>query len=180
MSWLTEDPLIVWAAGAVALTFALVICAGRRTLASVLVVLAVVAVTAALLGVEWWIETPREAVERTVEDLAAAIEANDLPATLQLISPQAVEIRTVAEAMLPQLLIEKARIISPVVVEVDPSLSPPTATAEFRGLIHGDARNTGMNGTYSDLFEISFELTDDRWQVTDFSTERGGNRQWRP
>ena len=90
MNWLAENALPIWVGGAVALTMALVVYLQTRTQRvrcrrSV----AVVAIVAALLVTERLMETPREAVERTLYELAATVEANDVPGALGFLAPTA-------------------------------------------------------------------------------------------
>ncbi len=78
MNWLAENALPIWMGGAVALTMALIVFHQTRTNGALLGILGVIVITAALLLTERLIETPREAVERTLYSLAATVEANDV------------------------------------------------------------------------------------------------------
>ena len=95
-------------------------------------IVAVLVVTAALLAVEHFVETPREAVERTLYELAAAVEANDVSAALSFVATSATPaIRNEIERQMPQVKIERARVIGTPKIEVgaDPERRPRSSAA---------------------------------------------------
>ena len=97
---------------------------------------AIIVVAAALLAVESWIETPREAVERTLYELAAAVESNDVSAAMGYVAPMAdAQIRQDVETLMPLVKIERVRIIGTPEISVGDGKPPRTATTRFRGLI---------------------------------------------
>ena len=118
MTWLAENALMIWAAGAVALTLAFVVYWETRSYRAQLAMALVVLITAALLVAEWLIETPREAVARTLYQLAATVEANDVPGTLGYLSPKAGEIRSDVEKLMPEVTIDLARIVGTPEIDV--------------------------------------------------------------
>ena len=60
----------------------------------------------------WLIETPREAVERSLYDLAATVEANDVKGALGYLAPSAdAQLRKDVETLMPLVRIDRARII---------------------------------------------------------------------
>ena len=74
-----------------------------------------------LLLVERLIETPREAVERTLYELADTVEANDVPARSRYLAPtrRTRKIRKDVETLMPLVKIERANIIGTPKIEVD-------------------------------------------------------------
>lgn len=71
MNWLADNALVIWISGAVALTLAVVVFLQTRSGKALAAIAAVLAITAMLLVTEQILETPREAVERTLYQLAA-------------------------------------------------------------------------------------------------------------
>src|SRR6478672_10377601 len=103
MTWLAENSLTIWMLGAIALTMALIVFYQKRTSGALYGVLGIIAVTAALLLISWLIETPREAVERSLYALAATVEANDVKGALSYLAPTAdLQVRKDIETLMPQ------------------------------------------------------------------------------
>jgi hypothetical protein len=176
MNWLIEESIWIWAAGAVALTLAGVIYWETRSAKSFYSVIAVLVVTAALLFMESIIESPREAVARALDELAEAVEANDVQGALAFLSPKAVQIRSDVETLMPQVEIEMAHIIDTPSIEVDESVSPMTAVAKVRGVVRGKVKNTSMQGTVPDELTIDFEHDGQRWLIRDYTSQRNWAR----
>src|SRR5438094_496676 len=104
MNWLAENALPIWMGGAIALTMASIIYFQTRSKRAAMGILGVLAVTAAFLLFNWCVETPREAVERTLYELAATVESNDVPGTLAFLAPAATsQLRKDVETLMPQV-----------------------------------------------------------------------------
>ena len=80
MSLFLENPLPILAVGVVLAGFSLLLVVARRNLASIGILLAVVAATFLLLLAEEWIVTDRELIEESLSQLTIKLEANDLEA----------------------------------------------------------------------------------------------------
>src|SRR5437762_8109167 len=136
MTWLAENSLAIWMIGAIALTMALIVYFQTRTNGALFGVAGVILVTAALLLVSWLIETPREAVERSLYELAATVEANDVKGALGYLAPSAApQLRKDIETLMPLVRIERARIIGSPEIELEAGPNPTTATVKCRGVI---------------------------------------------
>ena len=170
MNYVAENSLPIWVAGAVAFTMALVVFLQTRTNKALLGIGVVLAVTTALLAAEWLIETPREAVERTLYELAATVESNDVPGTLAFMVPGAAA-RQEVEELMPLVNIERARILGTPQIDVE----PPDAVVRCRGLIIATVKQTGMKGGAEDEVTLSFVERGGRWLLQDYSS----NRRWR-
>ena len=133
-------------------------------------------VTAALLVAEHVIETPREAVERTLNELAAAIEADDVSGVLAFVAPTAKQVRTDAEALMPLVVVEKARIIGTPEIMIDESAQPPTATVKCQGLVDVTIKQNGMKGPYMDRVTIQFVESGERWMIESYTPARDWRR----
>lgn len=175
MNFLAENALMIWVGGAVLLTLSGVVYSQLRTKAAFGAVLAVAVVTAALLAAERLIETPREAIARTLYELADAVEANDVPGALARIAPGASQIRGDIETAMPLVRIDKANVIGTPEISIDMSQRPPTASVACKGFVHATLRRNGMvGGDFAELV-ISFERDGDRWLVKDYTS----NKDWR-
>jgi hypothetical protein len=177
MSWLAENALPIWACGAVALTMAVIVYLQTRTNGALLGIVAVLGVTASLLLVEWVIETPREAVERTLYELADAVETNDIPGALQFIAPGASKIRNDIETMMPLVMIDTANVLGTPLIEVNGTDRPLAAKVECRGFFHGTVKQNGMKGGDAAQITIFFVSDGDRWLVSEYEPSKDWRRE---
>ena len=177
IDWLAENALPIWMGGAVVLTMALVVYLQTRTNKALVGIGAVAAIIAALLTAEWIMETPREAVERTLYELAATIEANDVPGTLAFLAPTAEEhIRHDVETLMPLVNIERARVIGTPQINVGDGTEPATATVQCRGIIVASIKQSGMKGGAEDELTIEFVRRGDRWLAASYTSNRNWHR----
>ena len=177
MSWLAENALPIWMGGAVAITMALVVYLQTRSGKALLAMGAVLAVTAALLAAEWLMETPREAVERSLYQLAAAVEANDVQGALEFLAPTAdTRIRHDVETLMPLVNIERARVIGTPQIDVGDGNPPQTATVQCRGIIIATVKRSGMKGGQDDRLTLNWVRQGDRWLVESYSSDRNWHR----
>lgn len=175
MNWLADNALPIWMGGAVALTMALIVYFQTRTNKSLLGVAAVIGVTAALLAAEWLIETPREAVERSLYELAATVEANDVSGALSYLAPSAnSQIRKDVETLMPLVRIERARVIGTPQIDVDDGAN--SATVQCRGIIVAVNKQDGMKGGAEDRLTMNWIRQGDRWLVESYASQRNWNR----
>jgi hypothetical protein len=175
MNWLAENSLPIWCGGAVALTMSLVAYFHTRSSNALGAIIALLVVTASLLAAEHFIETPREAVERTLYELAAAVEANDVPAALSFVAGSATPgIRNEIERQMPQVKIERARVIGTPKIEV--SADEKTATVQCKGVILAVFKQNGMKGGAQDEITLDFVKNGDRWLVENYSSKENWDR----
>ena len=172
MTYLLENPLPIWTAGAIGLTLTAIVYFARRSPGSQIAVAVVVAATLVGVLVEWLVETPREQAHRTLLDVLDAVETNDLPAVLAHLSPQASVARSDAETLMPRLEIERANTAGAVEITLDDETDPTQATARFRGLIVATDKQSGIRGAYHDGVTVVFERAGDRWLVRECLPER--------
>jgi hypothetical protein len=177
MNWLAENALPIWACGAVALTMALIVYFQTRTTGALVGTVAVLGITGLLLLSEWAMETPREAVERTLYELADTVEANDIQGALQFIAPGASKIRNDIETMMPLVTIDTANIMGTPLIEVNVADQPPSAKVECRGFFHGTMKQNGMKGGDRAEITIFFAQVGDRWLVSDYEPNKDWRRQ---
>jgi hypothetical protein len=171
MNLLLENPLPIWALGAVCLAIAVIVFLAKRSLGSMLAIVGVIAVTLLLVFIERLVVTPGEEVEAALATLMAAIEADDLPGVLAAIEPAAQAIRTEAETLMPQVKVKETGTTS-VRVEVDESALK--ATSFFRGRIDGTYARTGVRVFYFDQVEIDWQKSGDIWLVVEYRAKFRG------
>jgi hypothetical protein len=177
IDWLADNALPIWVAGAVALTMATVVFLQTRSNKALAGIGAVAAMTAALLAAEWYLETPREAVERSLYQLAAAVEANDVPRTLAFLTPTAdSRIRHDVETLMPLVNIERARIIGTPEIDVGAGSPPTNATVQCRGIIIATVKQSGMKGGQDDRLTLQWVRSGDRWLVENYTSDRNWHR----
>jgi hypothetical protein len=177
MNWLAENALPIWAGGAVALTMALIVYFQRRTTSALLGILAVLAIAGMLLLIEWAMETPREAVERTLYELAAAVESNDVGRAAGYLAPSADPvIRSDVEMLMPLVNIERARIMGSPMIDVASGPEPTSATAQIRGIIVATMKHNGMKGGQEDQLTLDLVRNGDRWLIEDYTSKRNWHR----
>jgi hypothetical protein len=177
MNYLAENALPIWAAGAVAVTLALIVYLQTRTMASFLAILVILASAGVLLVIEHLIETPREAVERTLYELADTVENNDVPGALRFLASTAdSQIRKDIESLMPLVKIDRANVVGAPQIEVEPGDAPDSATVICRGIIVATLRQNGMKGDSEDELTMNWVRQGDRWLVEDYVAKRNWNR----
>ncbi|MCA9237875.1 MAG: hypothetical protein KDA44_20515 [Planctomycetales bacterium] len=175
MTSILENPLPIWIAGAVCATFAGVVFAARRNLASLVALAVIVLLTLAGAAIERAVVTPREEIEAATTGVLDALEANDLPAVLALIDPAAKTVRADAEAAMPQVKIDKANIEGTLTIELAPAAAEPTAAvAKFRGILIGNTRRGGATIGYRDQVEINWVRRGDQWLIDGYTVYENG------
>ncbi len=167
MNLFLENPLPIWALGAVALTISVIVFLAKRSLGSMLGVAAVIGITVLLLFIESAVVTPTEELEQAVATVMAAIEANDLNGVLAQIDPQAAHVRHDAETLMPQVKVKETGATA-VRVEIDGNAAPVKATTFFRGRIDGTNTRNGVRLFYFDQVELDWHKPSDKWLITDY------------
>ena len=177
MNWLAENTLTILMIGAVALAMALFVWFQTRTNGALYGVLGVVLLTAVLALVSWLIETPREAVERSLYELAATVEANDVKGALSYLAPTAdAQIRKDVETLMPLVAIERARIIGSPEIELEGGANANSATVKCRGVILAVNKKDGLKGGAEDHLILKLVLRDNRWLIESYASQKNWNR----
>ena len=126
-----------------------------------------------LLGllVEWLVVTEQEAIEHTLDEAVAAVEANDLDRVLACISPRAAKPRSEARWILGRADMKRAR-INGLEIKINRLTNPPTATAKFQAI--GAARDRLGEIPYQGFAQnvtVDLRKEGDRWLVTGYTVE---------
>jgi hypothetical protein len=130
-----------------------------------------VLLTVAGLTFEQVVVTDQEAVEAAVYDLAASVEANDIPAVLGHISPAAQQARQDAERELNRYEIELARIVGPLEIEFFRDSSPATARMRLKAFFKVKEGRSGIEGGGRLEFILTFAQEGDRWLLLGYAYE---------
>jgi hypothetical protein len=167
---LVENPVLVGVIGGLLATLALVVFLARRNLPSLVALVGAVALTLLGLVIERMVETEREQVERSVREVLAAVEANDLARVFNAIDPAATRVRNDASALMPLIKVEKARSLSAVEAIVESAANPTTAMSRFRAFLQGIHTRSGMQVAYfNQQVDIHWVKRGDRWLIEDYT-----------
>jgi hypothetical protein len=169
MTWFTENPLppvvigIVVGAG---LVVGLAKTGKRGFLWGIVATLAVVVVSVVM---ERMIVTPREAVTATIEEMRAALAANDRATLLANIDPTNIPLRNKVQIDLAQLTVTEAKINE---LKVDVDESGKFAKADLKGVVHFEGSASTLMVKFVAV-RISVDLRkqepDGKWLVKDAS-----------
>lgn len=172
MILLLENPAPIWVVGAILLTMAGIVYASLRTPAALAAMIFIVALTAAALCAEYFYLTPREQVQTALEDLMAAVEADDVPGVLALLAPTSSTIRGDAETLMPLFEIDKARTTGTTEVELT---GEETAIAHARVFVQVRHKRSGIRGGDFAEVDFTYRRQGDRWLVEDYEV----SKEWR-
>ncbi len=174
MSLFTEKPVALAVIGGVAAIFPLLVFLSRRTLGSLFALGGVLVVTLGLVLVERLIVTDREAILTQQQGVLAAVEANNVPATLTFIDPNAANVRSDAQTLMPQVKVNRARRLGDVEVQLDPASTGAAATTSFRGFLEGVHTGSGLQFGYMDQVDIHWAKRNDKWLITGYTAYHNG------
>ncbi|QGJ69441.1 Hypothetical protein PBC10988_11230 [Planctomycetales bacterium 10988] len=122
-----------------------------------------------LVFVEQWVITDKEAIETTIYEMQAALEANDFQGLLNHIDPEAEPIRRQAQLALSSITIERVA-LRDIVIAIDRSSEVPTAEAEFVATIRMQPRAPFPNQGFVRLrFLLLFHNEAEQdWKMLDY------------
>lgn len=126
----------------------------------------VVLVTAILLSVSVRIETDREQIRHTIDQVAQALEANDFPRVFSYIHPGATEGIARAQEELPNYRFLDARLTRLRSIDVNRRASPAVAVAEFNVAV--EIEREGQRVPIRRFVKVYFALQAERWLVRDY------------
>jgi hypothetical protein len=177
MNWLAENTLTIFMIGAVALAMAVFVYFQTRTNGALYGMFGVIMLTAVLVVISWIIETPREAVERSLYDLAATVEANDVKGVLSYLAPSVdAQLRKDVETLMPLVRIDRARIIGTPEIVLEGGSNITSATVKCRGVIFAVNKQDGMKGGADDHLVLKWVLRDNRWLLESYTSQKNWNR----
>ena len=131
-----------------------------------LAAIAAIVLTVILVAVAVRVETDREKIHRTINEVAEAVEANDLKRVTSFIYPNATEGMARAKQELPQYTFREARMTRLKSILVNRGSSPATAIAEFHVIV--DLSMDGQNVRVPRFVKAYFVESQGRWLVRDY------------
>jgi ketosteroid isomerase-like protein len=170
MSTFVENP-IFWIAVTVlleAILAVMLVKTGRGALVGAMI--GVLVLGAAGLLLERVVVTEREEVEAAFEEIAAALERNDVPGVMACLASDASQLRTEASSRMPRVEISDAR-IRDLKVSFNRRANPPTARADFKAIV--EARDKKGEVPYEHFirqFSVGLRREGDRWLLTDYTS----------
>lgn len=170
MGWLFEDSTTVLTAG-VLIQVLLAVVLVRTGRGAVLVAMgAVFVLVLLLLVVEYAVVTPGEEVQDTLQEAAAAVEANDVEAFMSFVQPEASAKFSEVRRRMPNFVIKSVR-SGQLAVDVDKANSD-TAMARFVASVVAREK-TGQipREQYVARFRIDLKRIDDRWVFTGYEEQ---------
>ena len=173
---LFEKPFLIGVLGAIAVVVLgfLWLQTARR---SVLYVLGVtLSVTIAAVIMAKLVVTDREAVEMTLNDIAASVARNDVPAVLEWIHPEAHGVRSQAQAEIPRYEFQEVKVKPNLEITFDKLDQPTEAVAKFNVLVMGSDRS-GLfkNRRVPRYCIVTFRKHENSWRV--FAYEHADARE---
>src|SRR3954447_23956551 len=171
MTYLVENPwpgLVLAALIELALGI-LLVRAGRAWVIAAMAGVLIAAV--ALVIIERLVVTDKEEIENSLETVASALEAHDVPRVLATLAPEFPR-RAEVERVLARFEVSQARVGSDLEVRFNPLTNPPSATAYFTGHLEGkDLRGQLPYEHLIRKFKIVFRRDGDRWVIADYSND---------
>jgi len=175
MNWLAENALPIWVVGAIALAMAFIVFVQTRASGALVAMIVIAAITAGLLLLERYLETPREAVERSLYEVADRVEANDMDGALSYLAATAdPEIRKEIVTEMPQFEFEVANVLGEPKIDVDATGN--SATVECRGVVVGKLKRDGMKVGADDRLTLQWIRQGDRWLIESCTSQEDWNR----
>lgn len=160
-----ESPVTLGVLGAVLAIMALVVWIKGGYLAALYTALGLILLTVALVLLSIRVETDREAITSVLDDVADAVQRNDLPAVLEHILPSAATSLRRAKTEFPTYHFTEARITGIKGIEVDRTRH--SAIAEFYVVVSLDANGNQVSG-YREFVRAYFVQRDDKWLVNNY------------
>lgn len=132
---------------------------------------AALALTVLLVLIAFWIETDRQQIRRTMNEIAVALRENDHQRVVSYFHPNATEGIQHVETELPQYTFRSARVTRVVDITINSSTQPPTAVSEFIGAVTVTMnRNNLFDGPANArrFIKVYWMKKDDSWLVRDY------------
>ena len=166
MTAIFENPLPLLFVGIVVEAILITLFYGMQKKVWLVPIAGVLLAMVALVIVERVVVTEREEVEHTVDQIAAALRANDTNAVLSHLSDSARESRSRAKWAMGRIEINSVK-VSGLEITVNRLTSPPSAKAVFSGVIRfKDRKKEYPYKAYGSKFEVELRKEGGRWKVT--------------
>jgi hypothetical protein len=172
MMWLMESPLAILGVGVAVLAVLFVALQQTGKKGILLAMLITTLLFAGLLVLERSVVTDRESVEATLQEIAGALETNDIDLVVSHISESAPEITSDAKRYLRMGTIQEVKIKKIHSVELRMENPPPVASVDFNVLIVAEDRS-GALGTrrVPKRLKVVFCQEGGAWRVSKYKME---------
>lgn len=173
MTTLLENPMPVIFVGILVEAALATLFVSTRNRSFLLAMAAVLVLVFAGVALELWVVTDVEHVEAALDGTGAALEANDFELLKrEYIAENAVATRNRADWAHGLIDITSTK-MNNLSIEVNRLTSPPTATAEFRGVFHFEPKTQFISQRfYTADFVVELRQEGDRWLITDHIEHR--------
>ncbi len=161
-----ENPLWLGVCGALVTIVAAVLWMQSGARSAAVIALVAIVSTVLLVLVSLRVETDREKVVQTINQVADAVESNDLQRVLTYIAPSGAQGLRRARHELPQFTFREARMTRLKSVMVNRNNTPPTALAEFSVIV--DVAANGQEARLPRFVKAYFVEVGGRWLVRDY------------
>jgi len=171
MDFLLESEIVVGLVGL--LISAMLIYVGLRLAQSRvwLAGVAALALTLILVAVGFWVETDREQIRRSMNEIAIALRDNNHERVFSYFHPNATAGILQVKTELPQYTFKSARVTRVIDVSVNSSTQPPTAVSEFIASVKVMLNNPSLYDGPRDarrFIKVYWMKKNDRWLVRDY------------
>ncbi len=163
-----ENPVPIYAAGAVLATLAAIAFLARRNLPSVAALIVVLILTAAGAVTERLVVTESEEVESAVEEIVAAVEANDTAGVVGLLDPNS-GLAPGVEALMSQVKVTDAGATS-----IRVNVTGQQAESRFRGRLDGSHTRSGQRVFFFDEVLLVWSKASGEWRLIDYDIYQDG------
>ena len=169
MSWLFEDPtpVLVGIIVVEAILGAFYVSTLRKEF--LWAILGMLVPLGGILLADALVVTDREAIQATISEGVAALEANDLERALKLVSPSAREVRQLASWAMAVIKFTSIH-VSDVQISINHLQEPPTAEVRFFAVCRYEFKQPtqeALYDAYAGKFRVVFQKIDGKWLLTD-------------
>ena len=163
MSLLLEQPACAITFGVLAAVGCGGAWAGTGRLCWLVVSLAVIVGTSALVALERWVETDREQVDSTLRMVVDAVARNDASGVLRHIHPLATELRVIARQQMRQVEFGRIEIKPNLAIQVE--RSSRVATADFNVFVVLQNRRGRERHAFARYVQVWFRREGGDWLI---------------
>lgn len=166
LEFILEHPLMLALAGAAAVGLAVFIWLQTAHRAALQASIALGLLTIVLVVLSLQVETDREAIRRTLDEVADALERNDFEFVYSYMHPNAEAGVQRARGELPNYTFSEARVTRVKEIQVNHTTTPNTAIAEFNVFVKVGTQGQSFN--VPRFVKIYFMKRGERWMVRDY------------
>jgi hypothetical protein len=161
------SPVTLGVAGAALVLIALILWINGGFRSALITAVSLAILTVILLIISLRVHTDREQIVDVLDQVAAAVQQNDVPKVLSYIHPSAMPSVVRAKEELSRFKFTEARVTGIKSIQVDRRTNPPSAIAEFNVAVSVTAPS-GQPFHIRRFVRCYFFFQDGRWLVNDY------------